>query len=51
MTYNWCAGQVSGLVPEAARHLPGSRGRGRGAERVEDAAGAGGWWRQDDSLV
>ena len=51
MKNNWCAGQVSGLVPETARHLPGSRGRRRGAERVEDAPGAGGWWRQDDSLV
>ena len=51
MENNCCLGQVSGLVPEAARHLPGGRGRGRGAERVEDAAGAGGWWvvatRQD----
>ena len=32
---------MSGLVPETESHLPGSGGRGRGTERVEDTAGPG----------
>ena len=34
-------GQVSGLVPEAEGDIPGSGGRGRGAERVENSPGPG----------
>ena len=32
---------MSGLVPQTESHLPGSGGRGRGTERVEDTAGPG----------
>ena len=39
---NLCvSGQVSGLVSAAEGDIPGSRGCGRGTERVEDTPGTG----------
>ena len=35
------SGQVSGLVSAAEGDIPGSRGCGRGTERVEDTPGTG----------
>ena len=37
----FCSGQVSGLVSATEGDFPGSRGCGRGTERVEDTPGAG----------